>query len=507
MRALDPGATEVSGGSADTGDRPVPARGQTIDRFVVVGMLGAGGMGLVLAAYDPDLDRKVALKLLHPGAAPEHATRLLREAQAMAKLAHANVITVYEVGTVGDQIFIAMELVDGGTLGERVKHATGWQDLVRLFACAGEGLAAAHDAGMVHRDFKPDNVLVGHDGRVRVSDFGLVGTPDEATERAAGPPQGDVTLTRTGTILGTPAYMAPEQWAGQPVDARSDQFSFAVALYEALYGTRPFAGATAEARIASMKAGPAAPPAGSRVPIRIHRVILRALQVEAAARYPTMRALLDQLAVDPRRRWRRGAAVVGALGVVGLATVLTVRPGGAPTVCTGFETRLGNVWDPTRSQQLHATFVATGEPSAEDAWRGAAAALDDYTGRWVAMRVEACEATQVRGEQSAELMDLRMGCLDQRLGEVSALVETLGRVDGLGFRPVAVGPLPPVLERLVLPHCRVQLMTLEAGLKGDRELALQALMMDPQCSHLPADRVRRLGLELLSATSQWLPQF
>src|SRR5262245_37690244 len=208
-------------------------------------------MGVVYAAYDPELDRRVALKLLHAGGSVEARKRLLREAQAMARLAHPNVIAVHDVGTWGDEVFVAMEFVEGPTLAERVRdEEPGWREVLDLYLQAGEGLAAAHVAGIVHRDFKPQNALVGRDGRVRVLDFGLArGTgalpPREAEE---GPDSGAAPgllvtpLTRSGSRMGTPAYMSPEQFEGLPADELSDQFSFCVALYEALYGERPFGG-------------------------------------------------------------------------------------------------------------------------------------------------------------------------------------------------------------------------------------------------------------------------
>src|SRR3954469_19947733 len=208
-----------------------------------MGLLGRGGMGVVLSAYDPLLDRRVALKLLRPGAFPgvseqEGRARLQREAQAMARLAHPNVVAVHDVGTVGEQLFIAMEYVDGQTLTAwRSSAERDWRAIVLMYLGAGSGLQAAHAAGMVHRDFKPDNVLIGSDGRPRVGDFGLVSVT-RASEGAATTEAG---TTRHGAIMGTPGYMSPEQVRGEPSDAQSDQFSFCVALYEALYGQRPFA--------------------------------------------------------------------------------------------------------------------------------------------------------------------------------------------------------------------------------------------------------------------------
>src|SRR4051812_10268762 len=233
---------------------PLP-RGSAVGRYVVLERIGSGGMGVVYAAYDPELDRKVALKLLRPdraGAAGEAALRLQRGAQAIARLSDPHVVAVYDAGTFGDQVFVAMELMEGRTLRQWLGEGKrGWREIVDVFVAAGRGLAAAHAAGLVHRDFKPDNVLLGTDGRVKVADFGLarpVGDADPGGGEAAlmeSPGSRGLLatpLTEWGVAMGTPAYMAPEQLRGERADARSDQFSFCVALWEALYGRKPFAG-------------------------------------------------------------------------------------------------------------------------------------------------------------------------------------------------------------------------------------------------------------------------
>ncbi|HVE84898.1 MAG TPA: serine/threonine-protein kinase, partial [Myxococcales bacterium] len=234
-------------------------RGAKLGRYMLLSKLGEGGMGVVFAAYDPELDRKVALKILSArisggGTKASNAaqTRLLREAQAMARVKHPNVITVYDVGTIGNQVFVAMELVDGGTLGRWFRNTPRtWKEILRIFLEAGKGLAAAHAAGLVHRDFKPDNVLVGKDGRVQVTDFGLARLvdTDDGDEPSYIPPRRaeseerrliETQLTQVGAVVGTPAYMPPEQHLGKVPDARSDQFSFCAALYFALFTVRPF---------------------------------------------------------------------------------------------------------------------------------------------------------------------------------------------------------------------------------------------------------------------------
>ncbi|MEZ4449787.1 MAG: protein kinase [Nannocystaceae bacterium] len=293
-----------------------------IGRYTVLRPLGAGGMGMVYAAYDEELDRRIAVKLLHSGSAESDRHRLLREAQAMAKLSHPNVVTVHEVGTFEDQVYVAMEFVRGQTLQEWLSDGPHpWREIADRFVFAGRGLAAAHAAGLVHRDFKPANVLCGDDGRVRVSDFGLVrqsgGEPGEPEEPPSSAPPTTTalatSLTMTGTIMGTPAYMSPEQHRGAPTDARSDQFSFCVALYEALHGVHPFPGDTHAALARSVLDGALRePPRDSKVPPWVHRLLVRGLAVDPADRWPTIDALLAELERDTerRRRLRRGVAGV-----------------------------------------------------------------------------------------------------------------------------------------------------------------------------------------------------
>jgi serine/threonine protein kinase/Tol biopolymer transport system component len=306
-------------------------RGMTVGRYTVLEHVGRGAMGVVYAARDPDLDRKVALKLIRAdhGAPDGEASRsrLLREAQAMARLSHPNVITVYVVGSHESEVFIAMELVSGGTLSEWLRAAPrSWREIVRAFREAGEGLSAAHTAGLVHRDFKPDNVLVRGDGRFCVGDFGLArasGDGSDGALDATTPPRPlDQRLTRSDAVVGTPAYMAPEQARGNAADARSDQFSFCVALYEALFGVRPFAGLTLLERLIAITAGPASPPRRTRVPRHILRALNRGLAADPDARFPTMAALLVALA--PRRRALAWLAVPVA-ALVAIATSALVR--------------------------------------------------------------------------------------------------------------------------------------------------------------------------------------
>jgi WD40 repeat protein/predicted Ser/Thr protein kinase len=299
-----------------------------IGRFTIVRELGVGGMGVVYVAYDEQLDRRVAVKLLRGADDSAQAQfRLEREAQAMARLQHPNVVTVHEVGTFEGQVFVAMEFVDGQDLrGWLTSRSRSWRAIVEVFAQAGEGLAAAHEAGIVHRDFKPDNVLVGKDGRVRVADFGLAHAFDaplegaEANASESASKRLETSLTRTGAVMGTPAYMPPEQHAGRRTDARSDQFSFCVALWEGLYGRRPFVGRTLpELSLAIAEGRIEAPPEDSEVPAWLGALVSRGLSPEPDERWLTMRELLDAIGRDPGARRRR--LLVG-LGVGGMALAL-----------------------------------------------------------------------------------------------------------------------------------------------------------------------------------------
>jgi serine/threonine protein kinase len=337
-RALTSGVDHVpetgDGSSTTTSASELP-RGTRVGRYVVDALIGRGAMGVVYRARDPDLDRIVAVKLLTAAGSSEEARerlrrRLLREAQAMARLSHPEVMPVHDVGAFGERLFVAMEYVDGGTLRQwRAARHRRFGEILAVYERAGSGLAAAHDAGLVHRDFKPDNVLVGTDGRVRVTDFGLVRTvlqsvPQSLAPSATGAEPGGfgVALTHTGMLLGTPAYMAPEQLRGGVADARSDVFGFSVALYEALYGERPFAGATVAELQASTEAGAVRDvPLTTRVPRWVRAVLLRGLRAAPEQRLASMRALLDALRAG-RARARRRAARAGA------ATALAVVASG-----------------------------------------------------------------------------------------------------------------------------------------------------------------------------------
>jgi serine/threonine protein kinase len=294
---------------------PTSARriGARIDRFKVTSLLGAGGMGIVYAARDPDRDYPVALKLIRSRGQHSAASlrqRLIREAEAMARLSHPNVASVYEVGLVDDQVFIVMELVEGSTLRQWAKaKRRHWRTIVDAYRQAGRALAAGHALGIVHRDFKPDNALIDDEGRVRVVDFGLAQLGDGgplASGLGEHPVAGaakevSTRLTRTGALVGTPAYMAPEQFHGQPVEPAADQFSFCVSLYEALWNQRPFAGVTVDRLAQSITTGEIRePPPVGHVPASLYRVLAKGLGAAPRARHSSMETLLA--ALDPSRQ-------------------------------------------------------------------------------------------------------------------------------------------------------------------------------------------------------------
>ncbi|WP_426749495.1 tetratricopeptide repeat protein [Myxococcus sp. Y35] len=437
-----------------------------VGRYHILDALGAGGMGAVYSAYDPELHRRVAIKLLHPDASPaarsDGSSRLLREAQAMARLSHPNVVSVYDAGTFAGRVFIAMERVDGLSLRHwlRAEHRT-WREVLEIFRQAGRGLAAAHAAGLVHRDFKPANVLVSKDGRAQVTDFGLARTTadQEAAEAGRGTApalsrlvQDDLlqtALTEAGLVMGTPAYMPPEQHEDGRIDARGDQFSFCASLYEALYGQLPFNGKRPDEYLEEARAGRVRPPPrGSRVPAWVLRAVTRGLSPSPDARFPSMGVLLDALGLDPSAAWRRRGAVAAASlllnSVVAVTWLLVFSQRDGP--CPDPEARLDGIWDAARRTEIQQAFAATGKPHASAAYERVAATLDGFSNEWTRMHREACEATHVQGLQSDHVLALRMACLDRRHSALVALTGVLAQTDAeaLDAAPDAAQRLPPV---------------------------------------------------------------
>ncbi|MFV8752061.1 tetratricopeptide repeat protein [Nannocystaceae bacterium ST9] len=432
-----------------------------IGRFTVLKRLGAGGMGVVYSAYDDQIDRKIAIKLLRGVDEDKgtHSDRLKREAQALGKLSHPNVVTVYEVADFRGQVYVAMEFVEGKTLREWVPDAgDAVAQILDKFTQAGLGLAAAHAAGLVHRDFKPDNALVGADGRVRVLDFGLARGLSEVEpdpERTLENPRETMEsshdslrqpLTRTGAILGTPAYMAPEQHLGLRADARSDQFAFCVALWEKLYGERPFHGTSLRALALAVTDGEVQEPSNARaVPQWIRRALERGLDVTPERRWPDMPALLAALAHDPRKR-RRGWIAAASLATIAIAaTLFALTRDEGPDPCEGGEQQLAGIWDDEVRERVHASFEQTGVSYANEAWVETSRLLDGYATEWIAMDREVCEA-RLANEQDTELLGRRMVCLGQRRTELEQLTELLVEADdgAISRAVVAAGSLAQI---------------------------------------------------------------
>ena len=417
--------------------------GASIGPFVARNQIGAGAMGVVYAAYDEKLDRLLAIKALGPVDSADEAgrrARFIRESKAMARLSHPNVVQIFQVFEEDGQMFIAMELVEGLTLRAWLRDRRRRIDeILSVFAQAGRGLAAAHDAGITHRDFKPENILVGNDGRVRVSDFGLAG-PSQAISGDL--PPSEVAITQVGAFMGTPAYMSPEQLRGEVADARSDQFSFCVTLYEAIYGERPFAGETLVALTASVLSGRRRPqPSAPRLPRSLSRALGSGLSIDSGQRYPSMGLLLAELA-PPRRRIL--PVVVASLIAVLASSALAVRLWmQSHPRCDEQPTRWTGIWDDVHKQEIHRAFEATHQPFAETTWQSVARSFDRYRDEWQAMSLDACRATRIRREQSEEVMSLRMACLDRRLDEARGLAAQLAEssAQSIARAPQAVDSL------------------------------------------------------------------
>ena len=390
-----------------------------VGRYLIDRRLGAGAMGVVYEAFDPELHRAVAIKLLpqSPARRRENEARLLREARSLAKIKHPNVVPVHDVGSWERGIYIAMEFVDGGDLSDWLaKEDRSPKDIIRHFVQAGRGLQAAHDAGIVHRDFKPANTLVSASGRVQVTDFGLAsGVATEAGSRGLHDRAVDAVdprLTATGAVVGTPAYMAPEQLDGKKTDARADQFAFCVALWEALHGQRPFRGDTLlELRVAIDNGPPPAPDSTSR---KVDRALRRGLSFDPAARYPSMSALLRDLDPAPRRsRWLTlGVSSVAVVVAVAVRPVEAVDP-----ACNAPEAELAELWGEVRPDL----------PRSADA-QEVAARLEALGDEWVSARRRICEEQPYPGRRTT-LQSSAVACLEVARGRIRTIASMLEEGD------------------------------------------------------------------------------
>lgn len=419
--------------------------GTILGRFVTLGKLGAGGMGIVYAAYDPELDRKVAIKLLRPeptGPGPEAKARLLREAQALARLSHPNVVAIYDVGAVGQHVWLAMEFVQGQTFGAwcRQKPRT-WQQTIEVMERAGRGLEAAHAAGLIHRDFKPDNIMVDADGRVRVMDLGLARRDAAASLQEYLPlvgsrpdvPTLDTPLTRVGAIIGTPAYMAPEQFSGEHADVRTDVFSFSLTLWEALFGERPFSGNTFPELAISVTTGKLRTPKNHKsVPGWLSRIVARGLAPERTKRWQSITAMLHE--VERRRRrtkWRiaGGGLAILAVAVGGLqATSLAAaarRRSNCELKARATETR----WNDEARSNVRRAMLDTRMGYAEAVSDYVIPWLDGYADTWRLTSEKVCLEDQPLSDHRGSTAGRTHWCLATRRTAFESLITDFSRAD------------------------------------------------------------------------------
>jgi tetratricopeptide (TPR) repeat protein len=400
---------------------------EVFGQYRVLDVLGHGAMGVVYRAHDPRLDRFVALKIVHPGRVAKDAdkarARLVSEARALARVAHPNVLAVYDVGVQDGLVFVALELVDGVDLAQWLRaHARPWTDVVALFVEAASGLAAVHAVDLVHRDVKPANILVERAdrgrtfGRVLVADFGIARTIANTSlvtppaEIESVPSNRDDALTEAGRVVGTPAYMAPEQHLGLVVGPAADQYALCVALYEALYGQRPFVGDPQTMLRAKSK--PRAEPPKSDVPRWLWTIVHRGLSPRPSDRFATMTDMIAALqAGAPPRKWLAPVGVTIVIAVVGSAIASSLardRP------CRGAPAHVAEVWNEARGREIEAAFEASTRTDAAKTWGRVAERVDAYANELSAAYGDACEATHVRHEQSSALFDRRIVCLDSR---------------------------------------------------------------------------------------------
>lgn len=405
------------------------------NRYAVVKELGHGGMGTVYLANDRKLVREVALKL-HRAGSGAGGDRLQREAIAMAQLAHPNVVNVFEIGEHDDRMFVAMEYVKGGTLRSWLAEAPrDWRAIIAMLIATGRGLAAAHAANLIHRDFKPENVLVGIDGRPRVGDFGLARSDGAPTK--VDPDSLAVALTVTGGIAGTPAYMAPEQLHGEVVDARCDQFAFAVVAWEALYGKRPWQGTTISTLYEAIERHEL-PKVSSQVPERVRRVIEKGLATKTSDRYPDLTAMLADLqaAASPRTTRNAGVAFASIALVAGggYAAASTVSSHQQAEACEAAAARVRAGWSGPARAILAATFHGSGSPAATNAFDRTASTID----RYAVTLADAARATCRDHELSLKEHAAKVQCLDHRGGELTGAIAALTQIHDRSI--VAQGP-------------------------------------------------------------------
>ena len=399
---------------------------ERLGRYEITEPIAGGGMGFVYAAYDPELDRKVALKVVHPRRShnPGSHSRLIKEARALARLDHPNVVKVHDVFSHDEQIVVVMELVAGETLAdwEAAKPRT-WREIVDVYAQAGDGLAAAHALEIVHRDFKPQNAIIGTDGRVRVLDFGLARmTADDAGESDDPAASGAITQTVPGAVMGTPAYSAPEQLEGDVATLASDQFSFCVALHRALEGKAPFAGESISALVLAIRSSPPAT-SDRAVPVWLRALVQRGLEPNPTRRHPSMDRLLVGLK-KPRgwKRWRWPTLVALLVASAGV-TSFSIRGNASSVVpCDGGE--IGSVWDPASRLAVGVAIEKVGTPYAHEVADKVLGGMDSHARAWSEAHRGACMAHR-GGASSDPMFDRETSCLAQKLGEIKSAVSVL----------------------------------------------------------------------------------
>ena len=431
--------------------------GTSIGRYVVLETIGRGGMGRVLRAYDPKLQREVALKVLRNYTASDAANqRMLREARAMAQLSHPNVVAVHDTEETKAGVVLVMEYVAGQALNEWLKSANrDWTEIIHHFVAAGRGVAAAHAAGLLHRDFKAANVLVASTGEIKVTDFGLARAAAGSRGASRGPQSEynsldsmDTVLTQVGVVVGTPRYMAPEQHRNAELTTAVDQYAFCVSLWHALVGTPPYRGKTVRALILAKEGAiPSWPTEAPPLPRRMVDAIRRGLSFEPGDRWPSLSDLLDELRLDNRQRHRRWLAV-GALGVVAIGGAVAMQwsSGSVQERCSGAQAQLRGVWDDDRRAEVEAAMLGIGVSYAGGVWTRAAEHLDDYANEFTTLHRESCLATTVREEQSSAAMDLQMGCLHRAKVSLGAVTDVLASADAEVVRRTTrvLDRLPPL---------------------------------------------------------------
>lgn len=474
-----------------------------VGRYIVLDKLGSGGMGTVYSAYDEELDRKIALKLLHQSSAtqPEAQHRLLREAQALARLSHPNLVQVFEVGRHEGQIYLAMELVAGKTMQTWVtEDAPSLREILRAWIDVGRALQVVHAGGLVHRDVKPTNVVMGEDGRARLVDFGLareVGhiSLNSESNAAVSSPAGRSgsrlaeSVTQSRAVLGTPAYLAPEQRMGEPLGPAADQYSFCVSLYEALYGCRPPGDVPVGTQVRA--------PEGKKVPPAVRNALSRGLAMQADARFESVGVLVDTLEKHfrPRRRarWLIGGAAVGLAATAAIGWLRPAVGAQAPLPCEATHSELDSVWDDRARAEIH-----------DQGKTGAVTVLDAFAAEWVHVRRDVCEATRIEGVQSEAALERRMACLDRQREQMGAVVAGARRggldVDALtllsaptdcktssltdvGWETPSRLREPIAAVRVSLAEARVRAMS--DDIDGARDLASLALGRATRLAHEP----------------------